>query len=160
MVLLITLNIIIHNYPRNLLNNSIYDNLNKTIILESNGVDSNYSKKVTLIIVIIFVIILVSIIIVIYTYLKTRKVNKNLISTKNKNNSFNLQNKDSGKLIEKKENKIIIKESDIENLQISTEIPKWRNAIIIDSINDDIQLSEIYKKNNNKRLVINPLLKN
>ena len=132
-------------------NHTIHNKFNKTtIVLQSNGENNDSFHAVILIIIIILsIMVLCSIIIFLYIYIKNKKI-KNEIKNEIKNKNVNKLTDSSYRLDSK--NIILDKNSLVEINGISNS-GIFRNAITI----HDIELSEIYKKDHNKRLVINPL---
>jgi hypothetical protein len=130
-------------------NHTIHNKFNKTtIILESNGENNDSFKKVILVIVILLsIMVLFSIIIFLYIYINYSKNIKIKNETKIEINNQNLN-----KLTDFSSKSDLNKDMII-NRNSLTEINKMRNAITI----HDLELSEIYKKDHNKRLVFNPL---
>jgi hypothetical protein len=138
-------------------NHTIHNKLNKTtIILESNGENNNSFKKVILVIVIILsTMVLFSIIIFFYIYINYRKNIK--IKNEIEINNENL-NKLTDSSCKSYSNDMITNKNSLVEINCrsnSDTSPSeiYRNAITI----HDIELSEIYKKDHNKRLVFNPL---
>lgn len=130
-------------------NHTIHNKFNKTtIILESNGENNDSFKKVIFVIVIILsTMVLFSIIIFFYIYINYRKN----IKIKNEIN-IEINNENLNKLTDFSSKSDLNKDM-IMNRNSLIEINKMRNAITI----HDLELSEIYKKDHNKRLVFNPL---
>ena len=129
--------------------------MNKTILF-SDGPSSDDKNKTILITVIVCIIVFLSLIIFLYIYIKVQKKEKKQINL-SKNSSLILPKK-----IEENNNGVFRKLQTPADpfpgqaLQGSPgpEPTLWRNAIIENEIN----LGDIYRKETNKRLVVNPLV--